>query len=129
MDNIENITNNLEDRFAFWPYLGWQRADDGDQDWIYKFKDHYWYLLIVDGFETPVKAEFHDDGGCHFIWYGLDKNGTPKRYCAYEWDDQVLYAAEFPSKRELISKMRQAVIFVTEEVDKWIKKKEDQVDQ
>lgn len=128
MDNIETITNNLEDRFAFWPYLGWQRADDGDQDWIYKFKDHYWYSLIVDGFETPVKAKFHDDGGCHFTWYGNGANGQLMEYATYEWEDCVLYAAELPSKKELLSKMRTAVAFVTEEADKWIKKEEEDVD-
>lgn len=127
MDNIENITNNLEDQFAFWPYIGWKNADS--KSWIKMFKDHYWYLLIVDGFETPVKAEFHDYGGCHFTWYGIGVVGQLMPYAAYEWEGRVLYAAELPSKKELLSKMRQAVTFVTEEVDKWIKKKEDREDR
>lgn len=126
MDNIENITNNLEDQFAFWPYIGWRNADS--ESWYTMFEDHYWYLLIVDGFETPVKAKFHDDGGCHFTWYGRNKNGTLTSYCAYEWEGQVLYAAELPSKKELLSKMRQAVTFVTKEADKWIKNNESQDD-
>ena len=47
-----------------------------DQESVYDntFRDHYFYLLAVIGFGTPIKAKFHDDPLPCFTHYAMQNN-------------------------------------------------------
>lgn len=47
-----------------------------DQESVYDntFRDHYFYLLAVKGYGTPIKAKFHDDPFPCFTHYAMQNN-------------------------------------------------------
>lgn len=58
-----------------------------------KLQDHFWYLLAIKGYGTPMKAKYHIEG----YFSVLAGSGRPDMiYWDIQWKDVVLYYAEMP---------------------------------
>ena len=61
--------------------------------------DHYWYLVVVEGYGTPLKAKYHDDPIPYFQAFAVNPlSGNP--IWKYFNIDDVMYCSEMPDLKE-----------------------------
>ena len=69
---------------------------------VTELKDRYWYLIVVEGFGTPLKAQFRNDCIPEFKAFGIDgKTGDPKWLWFEPKDIQYwIELPDFPKKED-----------------------------
>lgn len=78
---------------------GWHKMDWNDTSML---QDHYYYLVTIPFFETPMKAKWHSEMGGHWEVFGVPMGNPGECGCTYhyEWeeddDERVIAWMEMP---------------------------------